>query len=145
MKPYPYRNQSEMPNRVYNYRLSRARRIVENVFGLIANRFRILRRAILLEPKNARTIVSAIICLHNFLMTRDSRQIYASSGILDKDTEEGITNGSWRDENLPDNSFFSLERNFGNNYSSDSKEIREEFKNYFVSSNGEVPWQYRYI
>lgn len=60
IKPYPYKNQPG-PNRVYNYRLSRVRRIVENAFGLIANRFRILRRAILLEPKKVRTVVSAIM------------------------------------------------------------------------------------
>lgn len=92
----------------YNYRLSRARRSLENAFGLTANRFRILRRVILLEPEKVRTVVSAIIrvCLHNFLMTGDSRQIYASPGVLDNDTEERITNGSWRDENLSNNTFF---------------------------------------
>ncbi|KAK9728862.1 hypothetical protein QE152_g16998 [Popillia japonica] len=30
------------------------------------------------------------------------------------------------------------------NMSNESKEIREEFKEYFVSSEGEVSWQYRY-
>jgi len=29
--------------------------------------------------------------------------------------------------------------------SNESKEIREEYKEYFVSPEGEVSWQYRYI
>jgi hypothetical protein len=35
-KPFPYKNQPG-PNRLFNYRLPRARRIVENTFGMITN------------------------------------------------------------------------------------------------------------
>lgn len=69
MKPYPIRNQPGI-NRIYNYRLSRARRIVENVFGILANRFRILRKAITLAPEKVTIITTTICVLHNFLMSR---------------------------------------------------------------------------
>lgn len=54
--------------RIFNYRLSRTHRIVENAFGIICNWFRILRLhvPILLSPEKVKKIV--LCCkLHNFL------------------------------------------------------------------------------
>ena len=46
MKPYATDLNRGSPRIVFNYRLSRARRIVENAFGLLASVFRIFRKAI---------------------------------------------------------------------------------------------------
>ena len=58
MKPYAQRNLSKAQD-IYNYRVSRARRVVENTFGIMASRFRILLSTINLCPSKASTIVLA--------------------------------------------------------------------------------------
>ncbi|CAH2006780.1 unnamed protein product [Acanthoscelides obtectus] len=93
MKPFPFRNQPG-PNRVCNYRLSRARRVVENAFGLLANRFRILRKPIELCPEKVIKLASAICVLHNFLLERNSRHVYAPQGTFDEEIDGVVTPGS---------------------------------------------------
>lgn len=70
MKPYGFRHQPG-PNRIFNYRLSRARNTVEDVFGHVASRFRVLRTPIMLSPIKNRNVVAAICILHNFLIVRN--------------------------------------------------------------------------
>lgn len=147
LKPYPFRNQPA-PNRIFNYRLSRARRIVENVFGIAANKFRVLRKPMNLKPNIATDIVLAICALHNFLLsTKESRMNYFHQGLLDMEDPNtyDIQPGSWRDENMPESTYFPLQRGNLHNYTTSQKEVRDEFREYFMTPLGEVPWQYRHI
>ena len=66
MKPYPFRNLSH-DKRVFNYRLSRARRIVENAFGILAQRLRVFLSPIQVAPENVEKITLASCALHNYL------------------------------------------------------------------------------
>ena len=53
----------------FNHRLSRARRCVENVFGILANRAGFLLTTLRQEPQNVEIMVNACITLHNMLRT----------------------------------------------------------------------------
>ena len=66
MKPYPRKNLS-IQQIITNYRISRARRIVENAFGIATSRFRVFRRAINASVKTATEVTKAVVVLHNFL------------------------------------------------------------------------------
>lgn len=50
MKPYPLSHLTKKQC-VYNYRISRDRRIVENAFGLLVNKFRVFKTEIALGPE----------------------------------------------------------------------------------------------
>lgn len=56
MRPFPARGIS-FSKRLFNYRLSRARRCIENAFGIMASKFRIFRKPIAAHPKQVEFIV----------------------------------------------------------------------------------------
>lgn len=80
LRPYPFRDQPA-PNHIFNYRLSRARRIVEYAFEIIANKFRVLRKPMLLNPDRARDVVMAICVLYNFLLSKNNSN-YLNKGSM---------------------------------------------------------------
>ncbi|XP_046844884.1 putative nuclease HARBI1 [Xenia sp. Carnegie-2017] len=63
MQPYPHQT-AIGDEKVFNYRLSRARRIVENAFGLMCSRFRCLLRTLELDVSHAMQVVRACMALH---------------------------------------------------------------------------------
>lgn len=71
MKPY---NRAVLTDekRIFNYRLSRARRIVENAFGILTSRFKIFQKNIKFAPHKARKIMMGSCHLHNYLSTRNN-------------------------------------------------------------------------
>ena len=62
LRPYPSR-QSDLSRRIFNYRLWRARRVVENVFGILASRFTVFKSTIDMDPEKAQKIVLAFCAL----------------------------------------------------------------------------------
>ena len=87
MKLYSGRDLSR-PEKVFNYRLSRARRIVENAFGIMASRFRLLRRPLLVNPKTVDVFVLACTFLHNYLRKKASL-CYMDSYAIDYEDNNG--------------------------------------------------------
>ena len=66
MRPYPGKS-SDRKERAFNYRQSRARRIVEYTFGILAARWRIYHSKIAIAPEKVKSVVKASVVLHNFI------------------------------------------------------------------------------
>ena len=68
IRPYPRARVGIMERikQIFNYRLSRAR-IVENAFGILAQRFRLFNRRISLCPMNVDNVIKVCCILHNYL------------------------------------------------------------------------------
>lgn len=146
MKPYPGDTNKGSMERIFNYRLSRARRLSENVFGIISVVFRVLRKPILLEPEVARQVVLAIIYLHNYLRKTNttSRRIYNPRGTYDNecsDTGDIVREGIWRKSESTSTGIINL-RKVPRRSKADDELIRDEFAEYFVSPGGAVPFQW---
>ncbi|XP_011700373.1 PREDICTED: uncharacterized protein LOC105457418 [Wasmannia auropunctata] len=148
MRPYP-RSALQDKQRVFNYRLSRARRVIENTFGILVSRWRILRRPICHYPHNVEVIIQALVCLHNFIMTEQSkdtfqRRNYCPSTYVDHDNENGdIIPGAWRIEENQ-RGLQRIKRTGSNNPARKAAQFRDTLCDYFISEAGEeaTPWQY---
>lgn len=143
MKPYSGSWEKGTKERALNYRLSRARRIVENAFGIMSSVFRVLRRPMLLEPRKASLVTLACVYLHNFLKnSRHSANIYAPPGSVDAYDENGeLIEGAWRREIQDLTSFHPLQ-NLPRRSLEDVKKIRDTFADYCRIDR--VPWQDKY-
>lgn len=142
MKPYPFR-QMDHNHRIYNYRLSRARRVVENAFGILANRFRVFRSTMLLHPDTVTKITLASACLHNFLCEQHS-EAYMPPKLADwEDVDHKIHDGAWRREGL--GAMHCVEAGRARNPTLTAKQQRDILRDYFVSPAGQVSWQDVYI
>lgn len=103
MKPYPGQLPgSNNPKRIYNYyRHSRARRIIENVFGILSSKFRVFLKPIALNPNKAELVSLTCLYLHNFLR-RNVKCIntYFPPGTFDTEDFDNnlIIPGSWRQD-----------------------------------------------
>ncbi|XP_043197200.1 protein ALP1-like [Amphibalanus amphitrite] len=149
MRPYPgsrlggVAEEDYHQRLVYNYRLSRARRVVENAFGILVTRWRSLRQPIVAKIETVDAIVKATCVLHNFLRRRDgvsNDRRYISQGDVDADDGGRVMQGAWRRE-LAGGGLADIGRMGANNPARGAADLRERFARYFVSPEGSVPWQ----
>lgn len=143
MKPFPGVTKGLLtPERIYNYRHSRARRIIENVFGIWSSKFRVLLKPINLHPDKVEIIALTCAYLHNFLRRNAcSRNYYTPPGSFDAEDPDGnLVPGAWRSDAQSSQPLTGLQL-IPRRTPTDAKEIRIEFRDYFMSSEGSVPWQ----
>ena len=136
MKPFSKRELT-VDERIYNYRICRGRRVAENGFGILANRFQVLLIPMQQRPSTVILIVNACILLHNLM-----RESYpgVQNAVLDREDEEhNIIPGDWRRERR---TMADMQRIKAISQAShEAKKQRLLLKHYFNSSVGSVAWQ----
>lgn len=118
LRPYARKNLN-YKKKIFNYRLTRARRYIECSFGILSNKWRIFHRPLNVSFRLAKKIVKACCVLHNFVLVKDGYAFHHTLKI------KGF-------HNLTSTSPLTGR----NGYT-----VRDEFANYFISSAGQVPWQ----
>lgn len=139
MKPFSQRGLSTT-QQIFNYRLSRARRIVENAFGILANRFGVLLTTMKQKPETAASIVKACVILHNLLRTRRP----LAPGIVDEEINNNmdVRPGFWRQFTVMHDMEELAKGNVGTRQ---ARQQRQYLAHYLQSPAGSVPWQDEYI
>uniref|UniRef100_A0A672R0C1 Zgc:194221 n=1 Tax=Sinocyclocheilus grahami TaxID=75366 RepID=A0A672R0C1_SINGR len=119
LRPYP-ENHLDREKRVFNYRLSRAMRMVECTFGILAAQWRLYHRVLGVSPKVADAVVKATCILHNFLQEESCVPLPLAQQLAMQ----------------------PIQRVGSNNASREALEIRQRYTSYFSSPAGEVAWQH---
>ncbi|XP_012521454.1 protein ALP1-like isoform X2 [Monomorium pharaonis] len=148
MRPYPGTNLTA-DKTIFNYRLSRARRLIENTFGLMSSRWRIFRKPIIASIPIVENIIKACVVLHNWLINEDlqilpARRRYIPNDLVDReDCCDNTENVIWRVEGqLP--LWQNLTATTCRNSSNEAKQVRQGYTKYFMEE-GAVDWQWRKI
>ena len=149
IKPYPGTHSKGTAERIFNYRLSRARNTVENSFGQICSTFRVLRKPLLVKVSTARLIGLACVYLHNYLKDSvESADLYEPPGTYDTVKASGIQeDGRWRrdleDDTEPQQSFFSLQAEESDDLEilTNGQAVRDEYRDYFMTPQGRIAMQ----
>lgn len=144
LKPYNrYRLPLTVEEKIFNYRLSRARRIVENGFGILVSRFRVFDGKVKIKVSSVNKLVSAAIAIHNWLR-KTSPAHYFNAQLVDSENQHTgeIIPGQWRQEIRE---LRNLQVESERRTSEVAKQLRHRLKEYFISNEGAVPWQNNFI
>lgn len=122
MKPYNRRLINNDVQRIFNYRLSRSRFTIECAFGILCSKWRVLDDALAFNLDTNTYVISACVCLHNYLITRN-RGLSQNVEHRKNPRPAQVMNERPRIPSI----------------------VRDDFARYFSSEAGAVPWQHLYI
>ena len=109
---------------------------MENAFGILANRFRVLLTTMSHAPSTVRIIVTACICLHNLMRMR--HPALQNNQIDRDDNNHNIIPGAWRQGRNMDDTVNVSGPNIDNR---EGKRQRNLIMHWCNSPEGSVPWQ----
>jgi hypothetical protein len=120
MRPYPgSQSKRGTETSIFNYQLSRARRVAENVFGILSQKFQICQRTLQSLPENTDNFIFATCILHNYLRGQ-------GLGLSDVGSSANVRSNLTK---IP---------NQGGIVHQSAFEVRDKFKQFFNSPSGSV-------
>lgn len=129
MRPYSRSQNLDRRKRIFNYRLSRARRVIESTFGILVARWKIYRKPIVASLTLSERIVQATCCLHNFIINCEGNDRYYSTLAVNHEVaSEGL-------QDITNSRYYEI------NSSRNVANIRTKFAMYF-EGDGAIPWQW---
>lgn len=127
MRPYPQRTLTNI-RRVFNYRLSRARKTVECTFGMMTEKFPVLSNAIRCKSvEKVANIVKAVCVLHNYVRKREGAP-YIAQQIETPSQDQQLL--------IPEQLEISPQ--------SSPQNLRDYLANYLITPQASLPWQFNY-
>ena len=94
------------PKRNLQLRTHTGRRISENQFGILANRWRIYHTVMLFESVAVESLILATLALYSMLIKNSAKYIYCPTGLWNtKDVNQDLTLGLRRNNNCADSVF----------------------------------------
>uniref|UniRef100_A0A914V4L2 DDE Tnp4 domain-containing protein n=1 Tax=Plectus sambesii TaxID=2011161 RepID=A0A914V4L2_9BILA len=129
MKPFSGQNLSTEKD-VFNYRLSRCRRLIENTFGICSSMWRILLKPIETSIKSADASIRAVCALHNFLIAEENTD-FSPARMADRDEDD---NGVWRTQLATLRQPNHIRPPRAHNSSLIAKNVRANFQAFFQGS-----------
>ena len=132
MRPYGGSN-LDNPKRIFNQRLSSARKCVESAFGTLAAKWEIFQRPLKQNVTNSINVIKASCALYNFVRARDGKF---------KDLPTSLVEASRcpRQPLLTNIEAITQTRR----RSDTATQIRKKFKNFFINENP-VDWINRIV
>lgn len=110
-----------------------------------------MRAPIQAQPEKASKFILAAVALHNWLKKQNDVQkaygrLYCPPGYTDYEDVHGILHkGIWRSEVTEASSLSEISKLSSNNHSKTAQAYRQRVADYFLSAQGELPWQYDYV
>ena len=121
--------------------------IVENVFGILSGKVRVFSKPVARHPNKTETVALTCTYVHNFpCWNITSRNFYSPHGTcnLEDTYNHTIIPGFWKSETKDKHGFLSLQ-NVPRSSLNVAKSISNRFREYFISTEEWVSWQYMYI
>lgn len=127
MRPYPKRI-LDKKKRIFNFRLSRARKSVECAFGMLVSKFRLFEGPICCKEETINSVIRSACVLHNFI--RVHQGIYSCSQFFMN--ELPINNQEFQVQPQPQQA----------RANSQAQQLREKLSDYFMTPTGAISYQW---